>query len=216
MLLRLFFVLLFVSPSFLLSQYDSWIDGKRTRVTHGYGSFMVQELWVTYVGVEHWEFADSKDVQWGFGGRISYLADDSRPGSREFRIGDRDYGQSLVLGLNYTVGANLFYVYDEKPNFSGRFRIEVPIGVDAVFGGGEKLEQILPVTENGMVIWERPIWHKESIALIRPSLGLNFAYTHSFSRNLAIGWQCGFVGILGMGVYIKGGMMLEIRHKTNH
>lgn len=216
MLNRLFLLFLYSFPLLLFGQYESWLDGTRTRFKHGYGPFMTAPLWSTYLGAERWEPGDTKDLQWAIGGRISFIDDDRPEDERFFQVGDRDFRESWVLSLSYTVAANFLYVHAESQNFSGRLRLEVPVELHAVFGGGEKLEKVLPILEDGRIVGEVPIWHKENPVLFRPSLGINLVYSHSLSPNISFGFQQGIIGAMGIGVHMKAGFFLEIRHRTNH
>jgi hypothetical protein len=213
MLKRLIFCALFVFPIFLFSQYESWLDERRYRLSHGYGDFMQRNLWQTHLYGEYWQPLEPKDLQWGLGMRLMY-AERLSPGSPQnryrYRIGDRDYDQSLVLGFYSTVGMTVFYTHAKEPNFSGRFRLEVPVGLDAIIGGGEKLIDRVEAMENGVSI-EREFWHKENLILWRPSLGLGVAYNHSLDHNWGFGFYTGFTATLEMDLYLRAGIILEYR-----
>lgn len=213
MLKRLVFCLLLVAPALLFSQYESWLDERRYRLSHGYGDFMQRNLWQTHLYGEYWQPLEPKDLQWGLGMRLMYAewlgARDGQSPYR-YRIGDRDYDQSLVVGLYSTVGMTVFYTHAKEPDFSGRFRLEVPVGLDAILGGGEKLIDRVEAVENGMWI-EREFWHKENLILLRPSLGLGVYYSHSLNHNWGIGFYSGFTATVEMDLYLRVGISLEYR-----
>ncbi len=208
--LLLFF--LFLSPSLLFCQEASWIDGTRYRLTQGFASFMPQPLWGRYLYLEHWQAVPPRDIQWGLGLRTTYVTEEERPfGSYVYQIGERRFEKTLMLELTATPALVIFYVHRAGSKFAGRFRLEVPVGLAALIGGGEKLERIDPIIVDGRVVGERPIWHREGPFLLRPTLGAGFSYTHRITAKWAIGTQWGYIGILEMGGSMRGGFLLERR-----
>jgi hypothetical protein len=87
----------------------------------------------------------------------------------------------------------------------------VPIGISALFGGGEKLVRITPIIRNGQWVEDRWVWHRDSPFLLRPNLGLYFSYVHRISKKWALGWRSGYEGIPGLGGSISARIFVEIK-----
>ncbi len=214
MLNRLFLFSLFLFPTLLFCQFETWIDGKRFRATQAHGTFERLPLRSYTLSWEYWQPMDTDDLQGGLGLHLLYIERDPfRDEPYTLQVGDRNFDGSLALGLSTNFGVNIFYVNDKRATYSGRFRLEIPVSIEAFISGGEKLVQRIPITRPGRGSDERLIWHKETIALLRPSLGLGLSYTHNFTHNISLGAHFEYMWIPGLGIYQQGGIMLEFRQK---